>query len=160
TGTPVWVGEFGPIYTGDERVDAMRRRILDDQLDIYRSDEAGWSIWMYKDLGRQGLVMVRPDSPYLARFGDFVAKKNRLGADNWGSDGTGIAEVTGPFQDMIAREFPGFEPYPWGRFDWVRTLILNITVAQPLAYEYAELFRGLGDDELTALADSFALANC
>jgi endoglucanase len=160
TGTPVWVGEFGPIYTGDERVDAMRRRLLADQLDIYRRDGAGWSIWMYKDLGRQGLVTVRQDSAYLTRFGDFVAKKNRLGADNWGSDGQGVAEVTGPFQDMIAREFPDFEPYPWGRFDWVRTLILNIAVAQPLAYEYAELFRGLGDDELIALADSFALARC
>jgi hypothetical protein len=38
--------------------------------------------------------------------------------------------------------------------------MLNITVAQPLAYEYAELFRGLDDSELIALADSFALANC
>jgi hypothetical protein len=160
TGTPVWVGEFGPIYTGDPRLDAMRRQILNDQLDIYRRDDAGWSIWMYKDLGRQGLVNVRQDTAYLRRFGDFVAKKNRLGADQWGSDGHGVLEVTKPFQDMIAREFPGFAPYPWGRFDWVRTLILNIAVAQPLAYEYAELFRGLGEAELVALADSFALANC
>jgi len=61
---------------------------------------------------------------------------------------------------MIAREFPDFEPYPWSRWDWVRTLILNITVAQPLAYEYAALFRGLGEAELVALADSFAFENC
>lgn len=160
TGTPIWVGEFGPIYTGDERVDAMRRQILTDQLALYRADDASWSIWMYKDLGRQGVVHVRPDTPYRRRFDDFVAKKNRLGADQWGSDGYGVAEVVRPFQDMIAREFPAFEPYPWGRFDWVRTLILNITVAQPLAYEYAELLRGLDDDELGALADSFALRNC
>ncbi|MEO3808291.1 cellulase family glycosylhydrolase [Sphaerisporangium sp. B11E5] len=160
TGTPVWVGEFGPIYTGDERADAMRRRLLSDQLDIYRRDEAGWSIWMYKDLGRQGLVYVRPDSPYMKRFGAFVAKKNRLGADQWGSDGSGVAEVTKPFYEMIDKEFPTFDPYPWGRFDWVRTLLLNLTVAQPLAYEYAELFRGLTDDDLIALADSFALENC
>ena len=89
-----------------------------------------------------------------------MAKKNRLGADNWGSDGNGNIEVTKPFQDMIAGEFPDFDPYPWGRFDWVRTLILNLAVAQPLAYEYAELFRGLSEDELIALADSFALRNC
>jgi hypothetical protein len=50
--------------------------------------------------------------------------------------------------------------YPWGRFDRVRTLLLNITFAQPLVQEYAEPFRGLGDDELVALADSFAFANC
>lgn len=160
TGTPIWVGEFGPIYTGDAERDAQRRQILDDQLEIFRRYDASWSIWTYKDLGPQGLVTVRPESPYAARFGDFVAKKRRLGADNWGSDGEGAAEVTRPFQDMIAREFPDFDPYPWGRRDWVRTLILNITVAQPLAYEYAELFRGLGEAELIALADSFAFENC
>jgi endoglucanase len=43
--------------------------------------------------------------------------------------------VTRPFQDRIAREFPDFEPCPRGRWGWVRTLIRNITVAQPLAYE-------------------------
>jgi hypothetical protein len=104
--------------------------------------------------------MVRPNSPYRRRFDDFVAKKNRLGADQWGSDGHGIAEVTQPFYDMMDREFPTFDPYPWGRFDWVRTLLLNVTVAQPLAYEYAALFRGLDDDDLIALADSFAFGNC
>ena len=90
---------------------------------------------MYKDPGRQGLVSVRPDTPYRRRFDDFVAKKNRLGADQWGSDGIGPAEVTQPVQDLIAREFPDFDPYPWGRFDWVRTLLLNITFAQPLAHD-------------------------
>jgi len=42
----------------------------------------------------------------------------------------------------------------------VRTLVLNITLAQPLTQEDAELFRGLGDQELVALADSFAFAEC
>src|SRR3712207_7436614 len=70
---------------------------------------------MYKDIGRQGLVSVRPDTPYRRRFDDFVAKKNRLAADQWGSDGVGVAEVTQPVQDLIAREFPDFDPYPWGR---------------------------------------------
>ena len=61
---------------------------------------------------------------------------------------------------MMAREFPHFDPYPWGRADWVRTLLNNLTIAQPLAHEYAELFRGLDESELVALADSFALAQC
>jgi hypothetical protein len=42
----------------------------------------------------------------------------------------------------------------------VRTLLLNITFAQPLVQEYAELFRGLDDDALAALADSFAFPSC
>lgn len=33
-------------------------------------------------------------------------------------------------------------------------------LGQPLIQEYAELFRGLGDDDVLALADSFALERC
>jgi aryl-phospho-beta-D-glucosidase BglC (GH1 family) len=160
TGTPILVGEFGPIYTGDEEQDRLRRRILADQLERYRRYDVSWALWMYKDLGRQGLVSVRPDTPYRRLVDPFVAKKERLGVDQWGSDGEGVREVTRPVQELVAREAPHFDPYPWGRFDWVRTLLLNITLAQPLATEYAELFRGLSDDELDALADSFAFANC
>jgi endoglucanase len=160
TGTPIYVGEFAPIYTGEEAVDAERRRILADQLERYRRHDAGFATWMYKDLGRQGLTYARPDSPYGALVADFVAKKIRLGVDQWGSTGREIPEVTQPLQDLVAREAPGFDPYPWGRFDFVRTLVLNLTLAQPLVQEYAELFRGRDDGELDALADSFAFANC
>jgi len=120
----------------------------------------GWALWMYKDIGRQGLVAARSDSPYRRLFRDFVTKKNRLGADQWGSTGEGPKEVTQPVQDLIAREFPEFDPYPWGRFDWVRTLLLNLTFAQPQVDEYARLLRGLDDSDLIALAESFAFANC
>jgi endoglucanase len=160
TGTPIYVGEFAPIYTGDAAVDAERAQILDDQLERYRRHDAGFATWMYKDLGRQGLTYARPDSPYGRLVSDFVAKKVRLGVDQWGSTGRECPEVTQPIQDLVAREAPGYDPYPWGRFDWVRTLVLNITLAQPLAQEYAELFRGLDDEQLTALADSFAFENC
>ena len=85
TGTPIWVGEFGPVYTGDPERDEMRYRILADQLDIYDEHGAGWSIWTYKDVGLQGLVHTAPDSPYMHRFGDLIEKKARLGIDSWGS---------------------------------------------------------------------------
>ncbi|MFC4243239.1 glycoside hydrolase family 5 protein [Gryllotalpicola reticulitermitis] len=160
SGTPILVGEFAPIYVNDEAVDVTRRQILDDQLEIYRDHGASWTSWMYKDLGRQGLVNVTADSPYRQRVGAFVAKKERLGIDQWGSDGWGLREITEPVQELVRTEAPHFDPYPWGRFDWVRTLLLNITLAQPLAVEYAELFRGLSDAELDALADSFAFENC
>ena len=160
TGTPLMVGEFGPIYTGDPDQDEQRRQLLADQLAIYDDHDVSWTLWTYKDVGRQGLVTVRPDSPYRRRFHDFMAKKDRLAADKWGSDGEGVVEVTQPVQELIAREFPNFRPYPWGRADWVRTLLLNILVAQPLAYEFADLFDGLDDGELAALADSFSFDQC
>ncbi|HET6505097.1 MAG TPA: glycoside hydrolase family 5 protein [Amycolatopsis sp.] len=160
TGTPIWVGEFGPVYTGKPEVDEQRYRILEDQLDIYRRYDASWSIWTYKDIGLQGLVTVSPDSPYLSRFSGFVAKKARLGADKWGATGREMPEVTLAVQELMAREFPEFSPYPWGREDWTRTLLMNILYAQPLTVEYAELFRGLSDEDLSDLADSFTLDRC
>jgi aryl-phospho-beta-D-glucosidase BglC (GH1 family) len=160
TGTPIYVGEFAPIYTGDAETDAVRVQILEDQLERYRRYDAGFATWMYKDLGRQGLTFAKPDSAYGAFVADFVAKKIRLGVDQWGSSGRENPEVTQPIQDLVAREAPDFDPYPWGRFDFVRTLVLNIALAQPLVHEYAELFRGLGEDELLALADSFAFERC
>jgi aryl-phospho-beta-D-glucosidase BglC (GH1 family) len=160
TGTPILVGEFGPIYTGDEEQDRLRRRILADQLERYQRYDVSWALWMYKDLGRQGLVSLRPDTPYRRLVDPFVRTKERLGVDQWGSDGEGLREITRPVQELVAREAPHFDPYPWGRFDWVRTLLLNITLAQPLATEYAELFRDLDDEALDALADSFAFASC
>lgn len=160
TGTPVYVGEFAPIYTGDPEVDAARSHLLGDQLELYRRYGAGFATWMYKDTGRQGLTSVRPDSPYGELVAEFVAKKRRLGVDHWGDTGEEVPEVTGPVQELVAREFPGFDPYPWGPVDWVRTLLLNITLAQPMAHEYADLFRGLDDDEIVALVDSFAFEQC
>ena len=163
TGTPIMVGEFAPIYTGVEPVDAMRRQILADQLELYREFEVSWTSWMYKDLGRQGLVNVSEQSPYRQRFDEFVAKKNRLAADQWGSDrlgGEGVHEVSQAVQDLMEREFPNWTPYPWGRFDTVATVLNNILFAQPLADDYAELFRGLTDEELDALADSFSFEQC
>jgi endoglucanase len=160
TGTPVWVGEFGPVYSGDAGSDAQRLALLRDQLGIYREHDASWSLWTYKDIGLQGLVHAAPESAYLRRFTPVVLKKRRLATDAWGSDGVGPAEVTAPVQELIEREFGGFDPYPWGRWDWVKTLLNTITFAQPMVEEYAALLRGLDESALRELARSFALENC
>ncbi len=39
-------------------------------------------------------------------------------------------------------------------------MLNNLLFAQPLADDYAELFRGLSDAELDALADSFSFEQC
>jgi len=160
TGTPVWVGEFGPVYTGVAETDRQRQQLVADQLELYARHDASWCLWTYKDIGRQGLLFLRPETPYRRLVADFVAKKERLAADAWGSDGEGPVEVSRPVQELVAAETPDFDPYPWGRWDWVRTLLLTITVAQPLVGEYAKLFAGLSDEELDALASSFTFASC
>ncbi|MEV5896611.1 glycoside hydrolase family 5 protein [Nonomuraea fuscirosea] len=158
TGTPLWVGEFGPVYTGDPAVDAQRYQILRDQLDIYDEHGAGWSLWTYKDVGLQGLVHAA--GPYLDRFGPFIAKKRRLGVDRWGSTMEESADELAPLHTLIDTEFPHWEPYPWGARYQADDLIRHILLAQALLPEYAELFRDLGDDDLLALADSFLLERC
>jgi endoglucanase len=158
TGTPLWVGEFGPVYTGDPEQDRERYQILRDQLEIYDAHGAGWSLWTYKDVGLQGLVCA--GGPYMERFGPFIEKKRRLGADRWGSTMREQAEVLAPLHELVETEFPGWDPYPWGARYQTDDLVRHILFAQALLPEYAELFRGLGDDELIALADSFALESC
>ncbi|GLW11864.1 hypothetical protein Misp01_69920 [Microtetraspora sp. NBRC 13810] len=158
TGTPLWVGEFGPVYTGDPKIDEQRYQILRDQLDIYDANEAGWSLWTYKDVGLQGLVYAA--GPYMDRFGSFIEKKQRLGADRWGSTMEESADVLAPLHRMMEEEFPSWNPYPWGARYQIDDLVRHVLIAQALLPEYAELFRGLGDDELLALADSFALRGC
>lgn len=158
TGTPLWVGEFGPVYTGKPDMDAQRYQILRDQLEIYDGQDVGWSLWTYKDVGLQGLVHAA--GPYLDRFGDFIAKKQRLGVDRWGSTMEESADVLSPLHELISAEFPGWDPYPWGARYQADDLIRHILLAQALLPEYAELFRGLGDDDLVELADSFLLERC
>ncbi|MEU5647098.1 glycoside hydrolase family 5 protein [Streptomyces milbemycinicus] len=160
TGTPIWVGEFGPVYTGDPARDEQCGRLLADQLEIYRRHEANWTIWTYKDVGLQGLVHLAPDSAYDRHFAAFMTKKHRLGAEAWGSPGGAARELIRPLEQILADEFPGFTARPFSTRQWLDVLIRHIMLGQPLVQEYAELFRGLGDDDVLALADSFALDQC
>jgi aryl-phospho-beta-D-glucosidase BglC (GH1 family) len=160
TGTPIWIGEFGPVYTGDPERDELRYRILADQLAIYERHNAGWSLWTYKDVGLHGVVSPGPDTAYMRRFADLIAKKTRLGIDAWGSTHNELPELFEPIHELIAREFPDWDPYPWGARETANLHLRWILLAQAMLPEYAERFRGLDDDELDALAASFSLAQC
>lgn len=160
TGTPIWVGEFGPVYTGDPERDAGCYRLLQDQLDIYREHGASWSLWTYKDIGMQGVVHLPWDSPYLRRIAPALEKKQRLGADSWGGTDEGIRDVMEPIERLFAREFPDFDPYPWGSRQWINVLVRHILLAEPLVDEFARCFRGLDADAAAELAGSFAFERC
>ena len=93
--TPVWVGEWGPVYCnpkdgdGWEQTNAQRFEVVKEQLKIFALNRAHWSIWTYKgesdiahrvtltvtDIGYQGLVYVSPESAYMKRLEQFLAKK-------------------------------------------------------------------------------------
>jgi Endoglucanase len=157
TGTPIWIGEFGPVYPAE---DEWRYQLLRDQLDIYRDHGASWSLWTYKDIGLQGLAYARPDSPYVRHVAPILAAKARLGVDSWGGRDVHIRDILDPIEALFDREFPEYQPWPWGRKQHIALLVRHILLAEPLAQRYAELFRGVGPEQARTLAASFRLENC
>jgi aryl-phospho-beta-D-glucosidase BglC (GH1 family) len=158
TGTPIWVGEFGPVYTGDPVRDAQRYRLLEDQLEIYRRHDASWALWTYKDIGLQGLVHADPDSAYLRRIAPVLEKKARLGVDSWGSTDAGVRHVLEPIEELFRTEFPDFQPYPWGARRWIHGHIRHVMLAEAMVDDFARAFDGVQPDEAERLADAFAFS--
>ncbi len=155
TGTPVWIGEFGPVYPPDRSQDSWRLALLRDQLEIYREHGASWALWTYKDIGLQGLVSAAPDSPYLRRIRPVLEQKARLGVDSWGGSDAGVRDVLDPIDALFEREFPGYAPYPWGQTPHIAVLVRHILLAEPLAEKFAALFDGITQEEAVEAAHSF-----
>ena len=102
----------------------------------------------------------RPDSPYLRADRRRSSRRRRGSASTRGARPTGRTARSPSRSRTCSSASPRtFHPYPWGRFASSDAGAPH-PPAQPLAGEYAELFRGLGEDELIALADSFALERC
>lgn len=88
----IWNGEFGPVYASEvrgdkdlDKINESRYQALKDQLEFYRygdpcSDGSpiSWSIWVYKDIGYQGLTFVYSRSKCYQVLGSFFKKKQKL----------------------------------------------------------------------------------
>jgi hypothetical protein len=159
-GVPIWVGEFGPVYTGDPERDSTRYDLARDQIDLFDSHGAGWAIWTYKDIGLQGVVYAAPDSPYMQRVAPMVAKKARFGTDSWGGGDVELSPLLSAIDEIFARERPDRTMLPWDPGWTARRLVRNILFAEALIPEAAALFAGLGEDEIDTLMRSFAFENC
>lgn len=169
---PIWNGEFGPVYA-DERVDSnaesvnnARFHMLKEQLDIYAKDQISWSIWLYKDIGYQGMVYLNPDTPYMKLIAPFVAKRQKLALDFWGCvDKEGVKDVYGPFVEGLKSMVPEHlqkkkYPHMWTFDRHVERVVRETLMSEYLGWEFAELFQGKTEDELEELARSFAFENC
>jgi len=106
------------------------------------------------------LVHAAPDSPYLTRIRPVLDKKARLGVDAWGSLDTGVRHILDPIEETFRREFPDFDPFPFGQRSWIHTLVRHILLAEPMAEDFARCFNGLSGDQAAALAESFAFERC
>jgi endoglucanase len=159
TGTPIWIGEFGPVYSADRSQDAWRYQLLRDQLEIYREHGASWALWTYKDIGLQGLVYATADSPYRRLIAPAVETKGRLGIDSWGGSDAGVRAIIDPIDAVFDADFPDYAPWPWGRQPHVAVLVRHILLAEPLAEKFGELFRGVSPERARELASSFRFDN-
>jgi hypothetical protein len=45
----------GENEAGHDKVNGQRYSLLGQQLSIYKKDQISWSIWLYKDIGFQGM---------------------------------------------------------------------------------------------------------
>jgi aryl-phospho-beta-D-glucosidase BglC (GH1 family) len=173
-GVPIWNGEFGPVYQDPDRdgveaakaANAGRYTLLEQQLAMYREEGISWSIWLYKDIGYQGLTYVKKDSAYLKLIQPFLEKKQQLGLDFWTIvPRDAVKGVYEPFFDalkgMVDEKFhKGRYPKQWTFERQFERVIREMLLSEYVGWELAELFRGKTEKELEELAASFLLENC
>ncbi|KAG9746156.1 cellulase, partial [Aureobasidium melanogenum] len=137
-----------------------------EQLNIYAESQIHWTIWLYKDIGYQGMVHVSRSSPYMQLIKSFVAKKQRLGLDFWGVvDKTGVSSTYDPFLSDIKKMIPEHlhdskYPHHWNIERQFERVVRECLVSDYLNLEFAELFKGKSEQELDDLAASFKFENC
>ena len=168
--TPVWNGEFGPVYADPARdpdastINQERYNLLGQQLSIYDRYQIHWSIWLYKDIGVQGMVHTSPQSPWNKLIQPFLEKKRHLQLDAWGKHPSPDAEAAlNPLVEWIETNAPNAKdmyPTPWGVERQVLRAVVQTFFAQCFSDEFAELFRGKSKAELEALARSFGFEEC
>ena len=158
--TPIWVGEFGPVYTGNLQKDSMRYQILQDQLSFYKEIEANWCLWTYKDLGLQGLVSLRSDSRWVRKIQPILDKKTILGVDSWGGLDNNVRHIMEPIEQTFAEFFPNYKPFPFDAQWQINRAVRHILLAEPLIEDFYPLLQGLDFSEIDELMASFRFDNC
>jgi endoglucanase len=158
--TPIWVGEFGPVYTGIPEKDIMRDQILEDQLSLYKKLGASWCLWTYKDLGLQGFVGLRPDSKWVQKIQPILDKKALLGVDSWGGSDENVRHIMEPIEQTFAEFFPNYKPFPFDAKWQINRTVRHILLAEPLMEEFFPLLRDLDFAEIDDLVASFQFKNC
>lgn len=169
-GTPIWNGEFGPVYANPvldadhEEVNAARYNVLDRQLSIYDKYGIHWSIWLYKDIGVQGMVHVDRESKWMKTIAPFLEKKRKLQLDAWGRyPSKEVEDVVNPLAEWVQKVAPNSDaayPTPWNTERQMTRLINQIWLSGLLSDEFAEQFRGMSFEDLEACAKSFHFDAC
>lgn len=159
-GVPNWVGELGCIF-GNPRWDESRLRVLEDMLGVINSHGDSWTFWTYKDIGRMGLVSVHPESEWMERTRRVRDAKKALRVDYWFDRHEGVLDEK--MHQMVAhtRAVAGdLALDPAGLADKLQIAIYEGVLAPMLLPAFAEQFRGMSENEIDRMMQSFDLNNC
>ena len=168
---PVWNGEFGPVYADGaldgpeaDALNAERCALLAEQLRVYDKHRIHWSIWLYKDIGYQGMVHASPDSAYMRAVAPVLRRKAELAVDAWGRrpapEVDALLEPLVRWIDEKCPESRKMYPTPWATERQVSRLVLQLWVAGCLQDEFAAVFKDMSMDELEECARSFSFEKC
>lgn len=157
---PHWVGEFGAVYNGPAGEVDDRLHALEDQLAVYESEGAHWTLWTYKDCGVLGWVTLDPSSPYMRLTEGIRKSKVALDTDfwlHWLPDPPFRRDREALAAKML--EVPGVDMSPEAHATHV-SLALSTYAGALLQPAYASLFRELSEKELDDVLASFRLDQC
>jgi hypothetical protein len=159
---PLWVGEFGAQYNGPAEEVPDRLGAMDDQLSVFGEFGAHWTTWTYKDVGVMGWVTLDPESPYMKLIAPVQEKKKLLGAENF----TGrfvispakkeVNELASLMEEIIEDSYLIHD---------TNNTCLQLTAlagyaAALLQPVYANLFKGMSEEEIDKVMQSFDIKNC
>lgn len=168
--TAIWNGEFGPVYANPryepdaESINQQRYELLGEQLRIYDKVQIPWTIWLYKDIGLQGMVHTSPDSPWNKLIQPFLEKKKALQLDSWGRypspEPEALLDPLIAWLNKVSPTLSSTYPRHWKTERHVQVAIQQNLLAESFQAEFAEQFRGKSTEELDELAKSFHFDQC
>ena len=161
-GVPLWVGEFGSVYNGGLEAVPDRLRAMDDQIGIFERHGAHWTTWTYKDVGVMGLLTLDPESEYRQRVGDFIRKKEQLGADDWmvWMPQTPVKQETGKLAQQIYDVIGDEEITRNYNRKCFSSAVLCFYTSALMQQTYARLFKDLSEAQIDRVLSSFSLKQC
>jgi aryl-phospho-beta-D-glucosidase BglC (GH1 family) len=161
-GVPLWVGEFGSVFNGPAEERAARLRALDDQIGLFEEFGAHWTTWTYKDVGVMGWVTLDPRSDYMQLVGKSLETKRLLDTDQWMGwlpetpAKAKVRELARIVENTICD--PDIEAD--SDYAYLKQAALSGYVGGLMQSSFAKLFKGMSEQRLDELCDSFAFENC
>lgn len=115
---PSYVGEFGVLLDGDatnpQEGDLARINALSDFIKILNDYDQHWTLWSYKDLIHQGLLVSSGSSEYRKRVDTFLRVKKSLSLDPFVARKSGClfdhaTNIVERISAAVHKEFAGYD---------------------------------------------------